>query len=166
MGCVAAPCNSRSVFADFSLVTRSQTLPEPTNITDELWRTADELLCQRLPAGNLPVRLLGMGVGGLDDTGLVQRILFDGEEREKQSRVDAVADESKEWFGAVTAAGQRSEPGRKKLDERAVPAGSNQTQTWFDITWYEEREACGTSSRNWYYGTTPGSGRSVAGVKP
>ena len=86
-------------FADFSLITRSQTLPEPTDITDELWRAVDELLCQRLPTGHLPVRLLGMGVSGLDDTGLVQGMLFDGEEREKRSRVDAVADEIKERFG-------------------------------------------------------------------
>jgi hypothetical protein len=41
------------------------------------------MLCQRLPAGHLPVRLLGMGVSGLDDTGLVQGMLFNGEEREK-----------------------------------------------------------------------------------
>ena len=41
-------------FADFSTITRSQTLPEPTDITDELWRPADELLRHRLPAGHLP----------------------------------------------------------------------------------------------------------------
>ena len=28
-------------FADFSTITRSQTLPEPTDITDELWQVAD-----------------------------------------------------------------------------------------------------------------------------
>jgi DNA polymerase IV len=87
-------------FAEFSLITRSQTLPEPTDITDELWRVADELLCNRLPPGHLPVRLVGMGVSGLDDTGLVQGMLFDGEERQRQSRVDAVADQIKEQFGA------------------------------------------------------------------
>ena len=87
-------------FADFSLITRSQTLPEPTDITQELWWTADELLCHRLPAGHLPVRLVGMGVGGLDDTGLVQGMLFDAGERAKQGRVDDVADEIKEKFGA------------------------------------------------------------------
>ncbi|MGA2254966.1 MAG: DNA polymerase IV [Thermoguttaceae bacterium] len=86
-------------FADFSLITRSQTLPEPTNITDELWRAADELLCQRLPVGHLPVRLLGMGVTGLDDTGQVQRMLFDQAERQKQTRLDVVADQLKERFG-------------------------------------------------------------------
>jgi len=86
-------------FADFSLITRSKTLPEPTDITDELWRAANEMLCHRLPAGHLPVRLVGMGVSGLNDTGLIQGMLFDQEEREKQARLDAVADELKQRFG-------------------------------------------------------------------
>jgi DNA polymerase-4 len=86
-------------FADFSLITRSYTLPEPTDVTHELWQAADEMLCHRLPAGHLPVRLVGMGVSGLDDTGLAQGMLFDAEEREKQSRLDAVADEIKKRFG-------------------------------------------------------------------
>ncbi len=59
-------------FADFSLITRSRTLPEPTDITQELWQAANELLCRRLPAEYRPVRLLGMGVSSLDDTGLIQ----------------------------------------------------------------------------------------------
>ena len=41
-------------FADFSTITRSCTLAEPTSITHELWREADELLCHRLPFGHLP----------------------------------------------------------------------------------------------------------------
>jgi DNA polymerase-4 len=88
-------------FADFSLITRSQTLREPRDITDEPWRAADDLLCQRLPANHLPVRLLGMGVSGPDDTGLVQGMLFDQAERQKQSRVDSVADQIKERFGGT-----------------------------------------------------------------
>jgi DNA polymerase-4 len=87
-------------FADFSTITRSLTLPEPTDITDELRRTADELLCQRLPSGHLPVRLLGVGVSGLDNTGQVQGMLFDGENRKRQGQVDAVADQIKERFGS------------------------------------------------------------------
>ena len=46
-----------------------------------------------------------MGVSGLDDTGLVQGMLFDQEERQKQSRVDAVADEIKEQFGTRPCGG-------------------------------------------------------------
>ena len=79
-------------FADFSTITRSHTLPEPTNITDELWRAADEMLCRRLPSSHLPVRLLGIGVGGLDDTGTVQGLLFDQVERQKQTGLDAIAE--------------------------------------------------------------------------
>jgi DNA polymerase IV len=64
-------------FADFSLITRSQALPEPTDITHELWEAADDMLYQRLPTGHLAIRLLGMGVSGFDTTGLVQGLLFD-----------------------------------------------------------------------------------------
>ena len=63
---------------------------------------AEELLCQRLPAGHLPVRLLGMGVSGLDDTGFVQGMLFDQDDRQKQSQVDAVANKIEERFGTGT----------------------------------------------------------------
>ena len=59
-----------------------------------------------------------MGVSGLDDTGLVQGTLFDGEERQKQSLVDAVADQIKERFGTEALRrgsslhrGEKSEPG-------------------------------------------------------
>ncbi len=87
-------------FADFKMITRSQTLPEPTDITQELWQVADEMLRHRLPAGHLPVRLVGMGVSGLDDIGMVQGMLFGQGERQKQARLDAVADQVKERFGA------------------------------------------------------------------
>ena len=72
-------------FADFSTITRSQTLPEPTDITHELWQAADEMLCHRLPAGHLPVRLMGMGVSGFDETGRGQGLLFDQDQRKKQA---------------------------------------------------------------------------------
>jgi len=87
-------------FADFSTITRSQTLPEPTNITHELWQATDEMLCHRLPAGHLPVRLLGMGVGGLDDTGLIQGQLFEQDQRKKHTGVDTVSDQIRERFGS------------------------------------------------------------------
>ena len=86
-------------FADFSTITRSETLPEPTDITQELWNAADEMLCHRLPAAHLPVRLLGMGVSSIDDTGIAQGLLFDQKERKRQTRLDAVADQVKERFG-------------------------------------------------------------------
>ena len=87
-------------FADFRTITRSQTLPEPTDITQELWQAADEMLCQRLPADHLPVRLLGMGVGGLDDSQLTQGLLFDQDQRRRQAGLDAVTDQIWERFGS------------------------------------------------------------------
>ena len=50
---------------------------------------------------HLPVRLIGMGVSGLDDTGTVQGLLFDREERQKQTRLDTVTDQLKQRFGAA-----------------------------------------------------------------
>ncbi len=87
-------------FADFSTITRSQTLPEPTDITHELWQVADDMLCNRLPASHLPVRPIGMGVSGFDATGLVQGLLFDQDERKKQIGLDLAADQIRERFGS------------------------------------------------------------------
>jgi DNA polymerase-4 len=88
-------------FADFSTITRSQTLDQATNVSMELWRAADELLTQRLPGRRLPVRLLGMGVSGLDASGQQQRTLFDEDGHKKQSQLDAIADQIRERFGAT-----------------------------------------------------------------
>jgi DNA polymerase-4 len=87
-------------FADFSTITRAATLPEPTDITDELWRAADDLLHNRLPMARPPVRLLGMGVTGFESSGMAQQMLFDAEDRRKHARLDDVADRLKERFGA------------------------------------------------------------------
>lgn len=86
-------------FADFTTITRSQALPEPSDVTDELAQAAITLLTTRLPAGTLPVRLLGMGVSGLQ-SGPAQGLLFDVEERQKQRQLDDVADRIKERFGS------------------------------------------------------------------
>jgi DNA polymerase-4 len=86
-------------FADFSTITRSQTLPQATNVTMELWRAADELLTRRLPTRRLEVRLLGMGVSGLDGSPLQQRTLFDEEGHAKQTQLDAAADQIRQQYG-------------------------------------------------------------------
>ena len=101
-------------FADFSMITRSQTLPEPTDITHELWQAADEMLCQRLPAGHLPVRLLGMGVSGFDASGVSQGLLFDQDERQKQAGLDAATDQIRERFGSSALRRAASLPHQRK----------------------------------------------------
>jgi DNA polymerase-4 len=87
-------------FADFRTVTRAHSLPQPTDITQEIWRAADELLDRALPARTYAVRLLGIGLSGFENQVAVQRTLFDGEERQKRSQLDAVADQIAAKFGA------------------------------------------------------------------
>ena len=68
-------------FADFKTISRSLTLVEPTNITQELLDAGIELLTKRLPSNHLSVRLLGFGVNKLNDSGTSQPQLFDQPER-------------------------------------------------------------------------------------
>jgi DNA polymerase-4 len=86
-------------FADFHTITRSATLAEPTNITQELLVAGAELLRTKLPPGHSPVRLLGFGVNGFDDTGRSQRQLFDEPDRQRQRQLDEVADQIAGKFG-------------------------------------------------------------------
>ncbi len=86
-------------FADFRLLTRSQKLPAPTDVTEEILQTAVEMLMNRLPPRHLPIRLIGVGISGLDDTGTRQRSLFDEEERDKQVQLDLARDKVAAQFG-------------------------------------------------------------------
>jgi DNA polymerase-4 len=88
-------------FADFETITRSVTLSEPTNITQELLQAGIELLATKLPPHHLPVRLLGFGVKGFDDTGRSQRQLFDERDRQRHRQLDRVADQISEKFGKL-----------------------------------------------------------------
>ncbi len=87
-------------FADFKTITRSLTLDQPTNITQELLDAGLELLTERLPPRHLPVRLLGFGVTKLDDSGASQQqTLFDGQDRQRNRELDRVADQISNKFG-------------------------------------------------------------------
>lgn len=87
-------------YADFQTITRAETLPGPTNITEEILRTAARLLTDRLPRRRLLVRLLGVGVSNFENAEQVQGLLFDDPAHERQSRLDAAADKLRERFGA------------------------------------------------------------------
>jgi DNA polymerase-4 len=86
-------------FADFKTISRSMTLPEPTNLTQELLSAGTELLAKRLPPRHLPVRLLGFGVQKLDASGRSQQQLFDQPERARNRQLDRVTDEIAAKFG-------------------------------------------------------------------
>ncbi len=86
-------------FADFRTITRSQKLPEPSNVTDELWKAADRMFVSRIPDGRQPIRLLGMGITDLDNTEVRQAQLFDADSRERHKKIDEVGDMISERFG-------------------------------------------------------------------
>ncbi len=86
-------------FEDFHTITRAQTFPEPTNVTQEIWQTADRMFADRLPARPLRIRLLGVGVSGFDQPQRKQLALFPDELHERNSRLDEVADKIKNKFG-------------------------------------------------------------------
>ena len=54
-------------YHDFELITRSRTLPAFPSVEEEIYETAAQLLLTKTQAGGKPVRLLGLGISGLED---------------------------------------------------------------------------------------------------
>ena len=88
-------------FADFHTITRAKTLPEPTNITGEIRRTAAELLENCCSPRPRPIRLLGVGVTGFESSRQVQPSLFADLDREKETHLDQAADRIRKRFGSA-----------------------------------------------------------------
>ena len=86
-------------FNNFHTITRARSLSQATDITSELWGVASDLLRTSRACDSRPVRLLGMGASGLDDSSLVQEDLFDVDQRKKQGKIDSVMDSVTERFG-------------------------------------------------------------------
>ena len=113
-------------FEDFQTITRAQTLPQPTSVTQEIWQAALQMFAERLPARRLRVRLLGVGTSGLGQPGLVQLSLFPEAEHQRQSRLDAVADRIKEKFGPASL--QRALGLLHEVEHRSGPPGADRNQ--------------------------------------
>lgn len=82
-------------FGDFETITRSATLDRPTDITTELWRAARDLF-DRWPFR--PVRLIGAAAERLTREP-PQGELFVDAQRDRQQRLDQVADTINHRFG-------------------------------------------------------------------
>jgi len=96
-------------FGDFETITRSTTLKAATNITSELWQAANGLF----EAWSFePVRLIGVTAERLS-AGETQNELFPDQDREKQRKLDAVADQINAKFG-------KRRIGRGGVDERST----------------------------------------------
>jgi DNA polymerase-4 len=84
-------------FADFTTITRSQTLPLPLKTAQALWQAAEKLFDVKVEIVQ-GIRLLGVGVSNLQPAGAGQLTLFnEGETREV--KVDRVLDQLRGRFG-------------------------------------------------------------------
>jgi DNA polymerase-4 len=85
--------------SDFRTHTRSQTLPEATDVTDTLWKAAVALLEQRVPKNLYPVRLLGVGATALVREPATSATLFEDHWDTKQHHLDRTVDAIRAQFG-------------------------------------------------------------------
>jgi DNA polymerase IV len=113
-------------FDDFHTITRARTLPQATNVTQEIWQTAAQMFAERLPARRLQIRLLGVGISGFDHASLVQQSLFPEADHQRQTRLDEVADQIKEKFGHASL--QRALGLLHNVETKAGQRGPNRDQ--------------------------------------
>lgn len=91
---------------DFATWTRARTLPEPTDLTEPIVEAARALLRERIDLEGGGIRLLGVGVRGLEPTGGGQGSLFVGEAERRARRIARATDAVRARLGdeAVTRA--------------------------------------------------------------
>ncbi|MCW2833092.1 MAG: dinB [Nocardioides sp.] len=87
-------------FADFTTITRSRTLPEATDVTVEIYRTATRLF-DALGLQRARLRLVGVRVEGLVTRTSVHRQLVLGEPEHGWADADRAVDRATRRFGAV-----------------------------------------------------------------
>jgi DNA polymerase-4 len=88
-------------FGNFQTITRSATLPEPTDLTQSLYRAARGLFNRWAEESFQPVRLVGVSAHPLTAEG-PQQALFPDPQKKKQARLDAALDQITRKFGKRT----------------------------------------------------------------
>ncbi|MFC7616797.1 DNA polymerase IV [Actinokineospora soli] len=84
-------------YSDFTTISRSRTLPTPTDVTQEIYRTAVRLLTEHAPPG--AVRLIGVRVEQLGPSGRDQLALDAPEHGWREA--DQAADKARTKFGTA-----------------------------------------------------------------
>ncbi len=106
-GLVARTVHLKVRTGDFETVTRAKTLPEPTDLAEVVLEAARELFRDRIALNGRGVRLLGVGVSGLEPPGAGQPSLFSDDRQEKLRALARTADEIREKFGKAALARAR-----------------------------------------------------------
>ena len=86
-------------FGDFETISRSGTLADPSDLTDELWEAARGLFDHWADSHFVPVRLIGVAADRLENGG-GQLDLFTDPKRQKRRGVDRAMDAIQAKFGA------------------------------------------------------------------
>jgi len=104
---------------DFTTWTRSHALPQPTDLAEALLEAAREMYRDRIDLEDRGVRLLGLGVSGLQPAGTGQASLFEDPAQVKARRLARASDAVKNRMGenALT----RARLLRRKQDEQTPP---------------------------------------------
>ena len=87
-------------FADFTTITRSRTMPEATDVTQEIYRTANDLFTA-LGLQRARLRLVGVRVEGLVPRSAVQHQLVLGEREHGWREADRAVDRAALRFGSA-----------------------------------------------------------------
>jgi DNA polymerase-4 len=107
---------------DFTTWTRSVTLAGPTDLTEPIVEAARRLYRERIRLGGRGIRLLGVGVSGLEPRGRTQAALFEDPAEARSRRLAAVTDAVRDRVGerAVTRASLLSS--RKPRETSSLPS--------------------------------------------
>ncbi len=119
-GLVARPVHLKVRTGDFTTWTRARTLQWPTDLAEAVVRAARELYRERIDLGGRGVRLLGVGVSGLEAAGAAPSALFPDPREERARRASLAADEVRERLGRDAVTRARLLPRRRPRDEGAA----------------------------------------------
>ena len=86
-------------FANFKTISRSRTLEHQTDVTQEIFSAANELFNERVPTGR-PVRLIGVGLAGLEHDQARQAELFGEQNFETHRNAELASDQIRDRFGS------------------------------------------------------------------
>ena len=85
-------------FSSFKTISRSRTLDHQTDVTQEIFSAANELFNERVPTGQ-PIRLIGVGLAGLEHDQARQAELFGEQNFETHRNAELASDQIRDRFG-------------------------------------------------------------------
>jgi len=95
-------------YGDYETITRSTTLPQATDTTEDLWQMAHRLFDKWAKSSFRPVRLIGVTAQNLTERHEPQLELFPNAQQKRQRQIDEVMDRIKHRFGKASIRRGRS----------------------------------------------------------